>query len=336
MQNKFISELKKLLANPKRCVIVTHRQPDGDAMGSSLAWQRVLKALKHDVVFISPTEITQNLDWLPDYNTALSFENEKLKPTAKESIQNADVIFCLDFNALSRLENLGEIIAATSAIKVMIDHHIQPENFAQLVFSNTQYAATCEMIHDVIEQLGELENIDRDTANLLYAGLCTDTGFFQFNNTTPNVMRVAGSLIAKGAEPAFISEMVNNIFSEKRLRFFGYCLDRKLQFAKNGKVAYMLLSSKEIKRFWLQNGDSEGLVNYPFKIKGVEMSVYFSEEGEKIKISFRSRGTTLDMSTFARTNFEGGGHFNASGGKSFLSLEETEQKFLKALDDLEF
>ena len=336
MQNLFITELKTLLATPKKCVIVTHRQPDGDAMGSSLAWQRFLKALNHDAVFISPTEITQNLDWLPDYKTAISFENEKLKPQAQESIQNAEVIFCLDFNALSRLEGLGEIIAATTATKVLIDHHIQPEDFAQLVFSDTSYAATCEMIHDVIEQLDELDKVDKDTANLLYAGLCTDTGFFQFNNATPNVMRVAGGLIAKGAEPAFISEMVNNIFSEKRLRFFGYCLDRKLQFAKGGKVAYMILSSKEIKRFWLQNGDSEGLVNYPFKIKGVEMSVYFSEEGEKIKISFRSRGTKLDMSTFSRTHFEGGGHFNASGGKSLLSLEETEQKFLKALDDLEF
>jgi len=336
MQNLFITELKTLLATPKKCVIVTHRQPDGDAMGSSLAWQRFLKELKHDVVFISPTEITQNLDWLPDYKTSISFENEKLKPQAKDLIQNAEVIFCLDFNALSRLEDLGEIIAGTTATKVMIDHHIQPENFAQFVFSDISYAATCEMIHDVIEQLGELDKIDKDTANLLYAGLCTDTGFFQFNNATPNVMRVAGSLIAKGAEPAFISEMVNNIFSEKRLRFFGFCLDRKLQFAKGGKVAYMILSSKEIKRFWLQNGDSEGLVNYPFKIRGVEMSVYFSEEGEKIKISFRSRGSKLDMSTFSRKNFEGGGHFNASGGKSFLSLEETEQKFLKALDDLEF
>ncbi len=334
MENNFIPELQSLLATPKNCVIITHRQPDGDAMGASLAWLRFLASKGHTAHFVSPTDVTGNLDWLPDFSKTLSFENEKQKPLIKDLVQSAEAIFCLDFNALSRLEDLGEIIAAAKAVKVLIDHHREPENFFHFGFSNITYAATCEMVFDTIEQLGETDKIDKETAMLLYAGLCTDTGFFQFNNTTPNVMRVAGKLIEKGAEPALVSEMVNNIFHEKRLRFFGFCLDRKLKVTKKGKVAYMMLSSQEIKRFWLQNGDSEGLVNYPFKIKGVEMCAYFSEEGEKIKISFRSRGNTIDVSRLAREHFEGGGHFNAAGGKSFLGMEETEKKFLEALDKM--
>lgn len=334
MFQEFIQNITALIAAKKKSVIVTHRMPDGDAMGSSLAWLSLLKQEGCEVHFISPTEITQNLNWLPLFKEAISFEQNKGKKRAIEVINEAEVIYCLDFNSISRLEDLGKLIAESNAIKVMIDHHREPENFAQYMLSDIKYAATCEMIFEVIEALGKIDRLTKEATTLLYTGLCTDTGFFQFNNTTPNVMRVAGKLLERGAQPDFVSEMVNNIFHERRLNFFGYCLDRKLKITCNGKVAYIMASSKEIKRFHLQNGDSEGLVNYPFKIKGVEMTAYFSEEGEKIKISLRSKGKDLDMNSFARTYFEGGGHFNASGGKSFLSLEETEAKFLKALETL--
>lgn len=334
MFQEFVLRVADLIAAKKKSVIVTHRQPDGDAMGSSLAWLAFLKQEGCEAHFISPTDITRNLDWLPYYSESISFEQDKGKKKATELLQSAEVIYCLDFNALSRLEDLGKLIAESNAVKVMIDHHREPENFAQHAFSDMRYAATCEMVFHLIESLNKLQSITPEIATLLYAGLCTDTGFFQFNNATPNVMFTAGKLLEKGVQPDYISEMVNNIFHERRLNFFGYCLDRKLKLTCNGKVAYMMVSAKEIKRFHLQNGDSEGLVNYPFRIKGVEMTAYFSEEGEKVKVSFRSRGTTLDMNQFARTHFEGGGHFNASGGKCFLSIEETEAKFLQALETL--
>ncbi|HRN94742.1 MAG: DHH family phosphoesterase [Chitinophagales bacterium] len=334
MFQEFISGVSQLVAEKKRSVIVTHRQPDGDAMGSSLAWWAFLKSEGCEAHFISPTEITRNLDWLPFFSEAISFEQKEGKKKATEILAQAEVIYCLDFNAISRLEELGTLIANSSAAKVMIDHHREPESFAAFTFSDIRFAATCEMVFDVIEKLSKTDKISKEIATLLYAGMCTDTGFFQFNNTSPNVLRVASILLEKGAQPDYISEMVNNIFHERRLNFFGFCLDKKLKLTCGGKVAYIMASAKEIKRFHLQNGDSEGLVNYPFKIKGVEMTAYFSEEGEKVKVSFRSRGNTLDMNQFARIFFEGGGHFNASGGKSFLSVEETEAKFLEALETL--
>jgi phosphoesterase RecJ-like protein len=334
MQQEFIAKITEFVATKKKSLIVTHRQPDGDALGASLAWLAFLRMLGCETEFLSPTDITRNLDWLPFYSEAISFEQEKNKARALKIIEAAEVVYCLDFNSLSRLEELGEHIALSSSKKVMIDHHREPENFADLAFSDIRYAATSEMIFDTISAIGKKNCITPEIATLLYAGICTDTGFFQFNNTTPNIFKVASELVEKGAQPDVVSDRVNNIFHERRLNFFGYCLDRKLKLTCGGKVAYMMVSAKEIKRFRLQNGDSEGLVNYPFKIKGVEMTAYFSEEGDKIKVSLRSRGNWLDMNQFARMYFDGGGHFNASGGKSFHSMEETEAKFLKAVETL--
>lgn len=328
-----IATLQDLLAEPKQIVITTHRNPDGDALGSSLGWKMFLEKLGHEVSFISPNAYTDNLKWIPGTKDILVYETEIGKKLCEAKIAAAAVIFCLDFNALTRLEELGKVIASSTAYKVMIDHHRQPEDFASLAFSNTNYCATAEMIYDIIEDVNGTHLVDADTATCLYTGLCTDNGFFQFNNTTPNAHKVAARLIERGAKPEYVSEKINNIFREKRLRFFGYCLHEKLKLTKDGKVAYMMLSQQELKRFNLQSGDSEGLVNYPFKIEGVMVSAYFSEEPDRIKISFRSR-EEIDVNTFARTFFEGGGHRNAAGGKSHDSLEKTEKRFLDALEHL--
>jgi phosphoesterase RecJ-like protein len=326
-----ISKLKEILSSPKKTVIVTHRNPDGDALGSSLGLKRFLEKKKHEVSFISPNQYTSNLKWIPGTEAIMVFENGTGKKQCEAKIGAAELIFCLDFNSITRLEGLGEHIKSSPAMKVMIDHHQQPEAFAHLVFSDTKYCATSEMIYDIIADMNETELIDEKTAECFYVGLATDNGFFQFNNTTPNAHMVAAALIEKGAQPDYVSEKVNNIFRETRLRFFGYCLYEKLKLVKNNQVAYMIASQAEIKKFNLQSGDSEGLVNYPFKIEGVKMSVYFSEEPDRIKISFRSRGT-IDVNSFARTNFEGGGHRNAAGGMSKTSLADTEKKFLEALE----
>ena len=328
-----IEKLKSLLASPQKVVIVSHKNPDGDALGSSLGWLFFLQKLAHDVVFVSPNDFTKNLSWIPGTDLVLPYDNDTKRPIIQERIEKAEVIFCLDFNALSRVEELGERIKNASAIKVMIDHHQQPESFAALTFSDTSYCATAEMVHDIIVDLGYEELIDEKIALCLYTGLTTDSGFFQFNSTTPNALRVGASLVEKGARPEYVSEKVNNVFKEHRLRFFGYCLHEKLKLVNNGKVAYMMLSQAEIKKFNLQSGDSESLVNYPFKIETVQVAVYFSEDVDRIKISFRSRGE-VDVNTFARKNFEGGGHTNAAGGKSLQTLDATEKKFLDLLSTL--
>lgn len=329
-----IGKLKQILASKKKIVIVTHRNPDGDALGSSLGFKFFLEKKNHEVDFVSPTAFTQNLNWIHGTKEVLVCENEMGKKLCEAKIKAADIIFCLDFNALSRLEGLGEIIKNSPAEKIMIDHHQQPEEFASLAFSDVKYCATAEMIYDIIADLGEENLIDEKTAECLYVGLATDNGFFQFSNTTPNALRVAAALVERGARPEYVSEKVNNIFRETRLRFFGYALHEKLKLVKNGSVAYMMITQAEIKKFYLQGGDSESLVNYPFKIESVKVSVYFSEEPDRIKISFRSRGD-IDVNAFARNFFEGGGHKNAAGGKSKLTLELTEKKFLEALESLE-
>ncbi len=330
-----IAKLKEVIANPRKTVIVSHRNPDGDALGSSLGLKLFLEKKGHEVSYISPNAYTNNLKWIPDTDTIMVYESSLGKKICEAKIKAAEVIFCLDFNAISRLEGLGEAIKESKAFKVMIDHHQQPESFADLTFSNVKYCATCEMVYDIIDDMGEASLVDDKIAECLYVGLVSDSGFFQFNNTTPNTHFVAAALIAKGAKPDYVSEKINNIFRETRLRFFGYCLNDKLKLVNNHPVAYMMISQPEIKKFNLQSGDSEGLVNYPFKIEGIKMTAYFSEEPDRIKISFRSRGD-VDVNTFARTYFEGGGHRNAAGGKSSLSLDETEKKFLEALKSIDF
>lgn len=329
-----ITQLKEILSVPKSVVIVTHRNPDGDAMGSSLGFKFFLEKMGHGVSFISPNAYTANLKWISGTDSIMVYESSIGKKMCEAKIKSADLLFCLDFNALGRLENLGEIIKTAEAYKIMIDHHQQPETFADLAFSDTTYCATAEMVYDIIADLGLADLVDRQVAECLYIGLVTDNGFFQFNNTTPNAHMVAAALVAKGARPDYVSEKVNNVFRETRLRFFGYCLNEKLKLVKNNQVAYMMVTQAEIKKFNLQSGDSEGLVNYPFKIEGVKMCAYFSEEPDKIKISFRSRGD-VDVNTFARSFFEGGGHRNAAGGISSATLPNTEKKFLESLESIE-
>jgi phosphoesterase RecJ-like protein len=329
-----ITQLSEILSVPKSIVIVTHRNPDGDALGSSLGFKFFLEKMGHEVSFISPNAYTHNLKWIKGTDSIMVYENGMGKKICEARIKSADLIFCLDFNALSRLEDLGNIIKDATGYKVMVDHHQQPETFADIAFSDTGYCATAEMIYDIIADMDKTDLLDEQIAECLYVGLATDNGFFQFNNTTPNAHLVAAALIAKGAKPEYVSEKVNNVFRETRLRFFGYCLNEKLKLVKGNQVAYMMVTQAEIKKFNLQAGDSEGLVNYPFKIEGVKMCAYFSEEPDRIKISFRSRGG-IDVNTFARSFFEGGGHRNAAGGMSTASLVNTEKKFLESLELLD-
>lgn len=327
--------LAKEIYHPRKAVIVTHRNPDGDAMGSSLGLKEWLSSMGWEVTFISPSRITPNLMWMPGASEALEFENPDHKSKSKQAIEECKAIFCLDFNALSRLEELGQWISQSPADQLMIDHHLEPEDFAAYEFSDSTFASTSEMIAHLMESLNQLDKISPNLASNLYVGMSTDTGFFQFSNTTPRVHHYAGLMIAHGANPDELSSKINNIFTENRLRFFGHCLLNKLKLVNNGRVAVIAVRQQEIKEFNLQQGDNEGLVNYPFKIEGVQVSVLFSEEPGKIKISFRSKGS-IDVNAIARTHFRGGGHKNASGGMATESLQDTMDRFLNIAQQIQF
>lgn len=320
--NTFAEKIYHLLKEKSRIVVVSHPNPDGDALGSSLGLRRILLSLGHEVYFVSPTNYSGLLAWIPDVGDTLCWEKATQQEQIDKLLSSCHLLFCLDFNAISRLEELGSRVKQSNAIKILIDHHQQPEPFADWQWSDTAYPSTSEMIFDLADYWGMADAMDKETAVCLYTGMATDTGFFQYSNTRAHTLHVASRLLALGVKPDIIADQVFHVFSEKRFRLFGHCIGQKLQLILDGRVAYMTISPKEAYIFNIQQGDTEGLVNYPFKIKGVQLCVLFVEEKERIKISFRSKGK-LDVNQYARTYFQGGGHVNAAGAKSIVPLAET-------------
>lgn len=325
-----ILSFKKLLAKPLRVVIVTHWSPDGDAMGSSLGLYNYLKTKKHKLNVIVPNDYPAFLNWLPGNNTVInaSVSGEK----AIEKIKNADIIFCLDFNNLSRFGDLGVEISKSKAIKVLIDHHRQPETFADYKLHDINTSSTCELIYDFIKLMGDEKKINKAIASCLYTGIMTDTGSFRFPSTSSKTIRIVASLMDAGANN---SEIYNRIFddnTEGKLRLTGYSLYEKMQVIGEYNTVCFVLSDDELKRFGFKKGDTEGLVNYGLSINGIRLSVFIVERDNAVKLSFRSKGK-FDVNTFARKHFNGGGHKNAAGGSSKLSLEETHKYFLTILPE---
>ena len=326
---KNLDVFKDHLRNPKRVVIVTHFKPDADALGSSLGLARYLKKKGHFVKVITPSDYPDFLNWMPGNNEVLIFQKDK-PLAAAELVKKADFIFCLDFSSLSRIDGLGDLVNAASARKVLIDHHLDPERFAEFEKWDTAAASTAELVYELIEELGDKEVVDEDIANCLYAGIMTDTGGFRHSNTNFKQFQIAGDLVALGADPSRVSKLIYDTNSIERLRLIGYVLSNKLQVIPEYRTAYMALSAEELKRFSSQTGDTEGLVNYGLSIKGIKLSVLLSDRKENIKLSFRSLGT-FSVNDLARAHFDGGGHRNAAGGQTNLTLEETLKKFLALL-----
>ena len=329
---KNLVDLKALLSSPKKVAIVTHFKPDADALGSSLGLAGFLKKTGHQVDVVTPSDYPDFLAWMPGSETviALSKKSKEHELKAAKLFAQADIIFCLDFSSLSRINDLGEMVKNSSAVKVMIDHHLEPEDFATYVKWDTKDASTAQMVYDFIVSLGERDLIDKSIANCLYAGLMTDTGGFRHNNTTAKEFKVAEELTSLGADPSEVARLVYDVNSLGRLRLTGYVLNHKLIVLPEYRTAYMTLSQEELRKFDVQTGDTEGLVNYGLSIKDVQLSVLMYDRGEEIKISFRSLGA-FSVNEMARAHFEGGGHKNASGGSSKLSLDQTLDKFLKIL-----
>ena len=325
-----IPDIKVLLSSPKNIVIVPHRNPDGDAMGSTLGLYHYLKLCNQNAVVIAPNDYPDFLKWLPGDDTVLKFESEK--EDSKELIDKADLIFTLDFNAFHRAGNeMGDVLDASSATKFMIDHHQQPDDYAKYTYSDVSMSSTCEMVYNFIEMLGDTDKIDATIATCLYVGIMTDTGSFRFKSTTSRTHEVIGNLIKKGADNTQIHNNIYDTNSYSRLQLLGRAL-QNLKVIAELNTAYITLSQAELDEFKFKKGDTEGVVNYALSLKGIKLAVIFIESHKDgiIKISLRSKGA-FSVNELSRAHFHGGGHTNAAGGRSETDMASTIDNFISIL-----
>ncbi len=324
-----ISELKALLSTPKKIVITTHHKPDGDAMGSSLGLYAYLIQCGHHVKVITPTDYPAFLHWMP-YNSEVLIYTDNTD-LAANLVQDAELIFCLDFNSLSRINDLGELVRNAGAYKIMIDHHLDPEDFDDYRHWDINACAAAQLVYDfIINILEDPKHIDKDVASCLYTGIMTDSGSFRFPNATSNVYRIAAELIDLGAEHWRIHQLVYDNASETRLRFLGYCLSNKLTVLREYNTAIIAVSKEELEEFNIATGDTEGIVNYALSINGIKLAAFIVERPDKVKLSLRSTGD-FPANEICNKYFNGGGHRNAAGGASDGTLNEVVDKFKNIL-----
>ena len=325
MNKEDIEIVKNLLVTPKKIAIIPHRSPDRDAMGSTLALYHFLQKLNHQPVVVSPNDFPNFLSWLPGSENVLIYENEK--ESVANVLQSVELIFTLDFNALHRTGEMEQVLQKLDVPFVMIDHHQKPDDYAVVTYSDTSIGSTCQMIYQFIDYLGEKNLLDKTIATCLYTGIMTDSGSFRFPSTTSTTHRIAADLIDLGINNSEIHNLVFDDNSFNRLQLLGRALQNMKVFPEF-KSAYTTLSQSELDEFHYKKGDTEGFVNYGLTIKGINFAAIFIENRDEnsIKASFRSQGT-FDVNQFSRENFNGGGHINAAGGKSTLSMEETIKKF---------
>ncbi len=322
---KGLEELKIFLNKPRNIVVVGHRNPDGDAMGATLGLSAYLEKKGHKATVVVPNEYPEFLHWLPGSKNTYRFDWQNNQ--SQKAIKNSDIIFLLDFNTLHRVgSDMQNTLEKYPNDFAMIDHHQQPDD-VKYMYSDTEICSTCQMVYQFIDLNNDLDLIDKDIATCLYTGIMTDTGSFRFRSTTSKTHRIIADLIDKGAKNDRIHNNVYDANSYGRLLLLGQALSN-LQILPDYKTAFITLTDKEKKQFDYQKGDTEGVVNYALSLKGIIFAAIFIEDSEQnlIKISFRSKGS-FSVNKFARNHFEGGGHDNASGGKSLISMEETVKKF---------
>lgn len=326
---KGFEALKRYLEKPRSIVIIGHRNPDGDAMGSTLALKHYLDKKGHKATVVVPNEYPAFLHWLPGSDTTYRFDWQNTQ--SQKAIKASDIIFLLDFNALHRVGfDMQSTLEQYPNDFAMIDHHQQPDA-VKYMYSDVTICSTCQMVYQFIEMNNDLDLIDADIATCLYTGIMTDTGSFRYRTTSSDTHRIIADLIDKGAENDKIHNKVYDANSYNRLLLLGQALSN-LEISSTYNTAYITLTSEEKKKFDFQKGDTEGIVNYALSIKGIVLAAIFIEDSEQgiVKISFRSKGT-FSVNQFSRNHFEGGGHDNAAGGKSDLSMTETVKKFISIL-----
>ena len=322
--NHKIEKLKNVITNPQKIVITTHRGPDGDAMGSSLALYNLLVKLNHEVNVITPNDYASFLHWLAGNNLVTEYESSR--ETAEKLVDNADIIFMLDFNHIYRIDGLVSNVESSNAIKVLIDHHQDPqENIADLIFSEPTICSTAQLLFQIIDKMDLSYLIDKDIAECIYVGIMTDTGSFKYSSTTSETHNIIARLIKYGARNTVIHDLVYDNYSADRMKLLGYCLNDKLLLFPENKSAIISLTNEELKRFNFKKGDTEGIINYALAIKDTIFAAFIVERDNLVKLSLRSKGK-FKVNDIANKYFSGGGHENAAGGISNTNIQETIEK----------
>lgn len=326
-----LASLTNLLAHPQKIVITTHHKPDGDALGSSLGLYHYLIQQGHHVKVITPTDYPQFLSWMPGNGEVIIYTEQP--QLSAQLIEQAAIIFCLDFNTLSRINESGELVRESKAFKVMIDHHLEPEDFDDYRYWDINACATAQLVHQfIIHELKGAQYINQDVATCLYTGIMTDSGSFRFPATTSAVHRIVADLIDAGAVNWRIHDLVYNNSSEERLRFLGHCLSQKLEVIPEYHTALITVTKAELEQYHAITGDTEGIVNYALSVTGVRLAAFIVERKEQIKLSLRSKGD-FPANEICKKYFNGGGHRNAAGGQSNQTLEQVTNQFKSILPE---
>ena len=322
-----MKDIKDLLLDKSKILITTHVNPDGDAIGSSLGLYNFLIKLGHEVIVVVPNDYPDYLKWMKSDKKILNFSDNTDK--VQKLINDIQIIFCLDFNNLSRINELGKLIEKSNAKKVLIDHHLNPDHFYDFKYHDVNASATAELVYDLISYIDD-NLIDKDISDCIYTGILTDTGSFRFSSTTSKVHRIIAKLLDAGVKSEKIGKKIYESNSFDKLKLLGYSLSEKLEIICNGKVAYVVLTRKDLLNHNYRKGDTEGIVNYALSILGVNMAVLIIETKDRIKFSFRSSGN-FSVNKFANKYFNGGGHKNAAGGSIEDKLSVALNIFLKSV-----
>lgn len=324
-----IIELKQYLQIPRDISIIAHRNPDGDALGSSLGLKLFLERLGHCVTVVMPSEAPNVFTFLPSIEKMVIFDLRH--DDARAYLDKADCIFCLDFNALDRIDKLGETINFATNKKVLIDHHLDPEPFADHIFSDTAASSTCELVYKFIDDLGRADLINEDIGTCLFTGLITDTGSFRYA-TRPYTYEVAAKLKAAGVDDYKLQDTINNSLKEKHLRLLGHCLANRMQLMDEYGVAIIALTRQDYLDYDIQRGDTEGIVNYLLMMRHIRVAAFITEQPTIVKMSLRSKGD-ISVQQIAANHFKGGGHKNAAGGGVYAKLDVVVEKFKSVIPD---
>lgn len=320
--------LSRSIDDARRIVVVCHVAPDGDAIGSSLALWHTLRGLGKDVFVVVPDACPASLRFLNGYKDILVYT--RYTEFAQQLLENADLIFCLDFNEPKRVDKMEDALTASKARKILIDHHLHPAPFCNMTISHPEISSTCEVLFRVICSLGLFEQMGVDAASAIYTGMMTDTGNFTYNSNYPEIYITIAELIKKGIDKDWIYARIHNTNSENKLRLNGYAIAQKMEVFPEQCAALITLSQNELNQYDYQKGDTEGLVNVPLSMEHILFSAFLREESNLIKISLRSKGS-FPANKIASDYFNGGGHLNAAGGEFYGTLQAAHSRILEIL-----
>ncbi len=331
IDDRVIERLRALINGVQRIAITCHKSPDGDALGSTLALCHVLRRLGKDATVVTPDMAPKALEFIPGVRDLVVFTKHEVR--ARRILTEAQAIFCLDFNSLHRIDRLGEIIEPLSTTRVLIDHHLDPEDAFDLSISFPEASSTCELVFRVLMQMGLLRMMDRQAASCLYVGLLTDTGGFAYSCDNPEFYEIISSILRRRIDRVNLYNKAMNTFSADSLRLQGYAISEKMQLFPDQGAALIVLDKSDLDRFNYNRGDTETLVNKPLAIPGIYWSVFLREDADRIKVSCRSQGD-FSVSDICSRYFNGGGHENAAGGEFYGTIDEAVQAFRQVLADL--